>query len=557
MRHFHFSGAYVALLAGTAIGLAGSPAAHAGLLNLSNVLAYKGGQIPGQAPGVIWGALNTPSVAKNGRVVFSGSISGVAAANSLGIFSGTTSADVTLLVQSGTQAPGGPAGATMDLNGSSSGFNAETARINAAGVISFVSLFTGGGSTANVNNQAIFTGTAGGGFGMFVRRGDAAPGTAGAVLNTSFLTSNPINASGTGFFAAALTGGDVSGTTNNNGIFGGIAGNLSLIARRGGAAAGVAGGTFGTLGNPVPNMANANGQLVFGNTLNSTGGVTSANDSVLYMYTPGSGLSLLAREGNPAPGTSGATYTGSFTMNTANFNNAGQAAYGATLAGGDVVGTTNNAAFYIATTGGSTLAWRNGTAASGTDATFLSASAFNLGIDNAGRIVLSAALTGGTTTTANDSGIWYGAPGLLELIAREGSAVPTLNATFSSLSAVPARINALGQLVFISSMLSGDAALNNKQGVFAYDPILGLMPLAYAGMQLEVSTGVFKTVAGIQTLNASNSDGSSFALSDTGWLTLKLTTADSTDIIVSYAVPAPGSLALLGLGGALLVRRRR
>jgi hypothetical protein len=552
------SGALVAL-AGTLVGFAVGHA-QARQLSLANVVAARNQQIPGQAPGVTWGALNNPSVAADGRVVFSGGINGVPAVNNQGIFSGYTAASMAMLVQSGTQAPGGPAGATMDLSGSSTGFIAGSAHVNASGAVTFVSLFTGGGSTANVNNQAIFTGTAGGGFGMFVRRGDAAPGTAGAVLNTPFASSvagTPINSSGAGYFAATLTGGDVSGTTNNDGIFGGTAGNLSLIARRGAAAPGVTGGTFGTLGNPVPIMENGNGQLVFGNTLNATGGVTTANDSVLYMHTPGSGLSLLAREGNAAPGTAGAAFTGSFTMNTANFNNAGQAAFGVSLAGGDVVGTTNNAAFYVATTGGATLAWRNGTAAPGTDGTFASASAFNLALDNGGRIAISATITGGTTVAANDTGIWYGAPGSLQLMAREGGAVPGLNATYGALGFAPPRINVLGQMVFTSSMLSGDATLNNRTGLFAYDPALGMLTLAYTGQQIEIAPGVFGTVSGFQLLNSSNSDGAGFALSDTGWLTLRVTTTDSTDVIVRYAVPAPGSLALLGLGGTLALRRRR
>jgi len=538
--------------------LVATSAAQAGILSLNHVIAARGNQIPGQAPGITWGALNNPSVALDGRVAFSGGLIGVPAANNLGIFSGTNAANTNLYIQSGTQAPGGPAGATMDLNGASSGLQVASAKINANGVISFVSLMTGGGTVANVDNWGVFTGTTGGGFGMFARRGAVVDGTGGATHSTAFSTSVaslPINAASLGYFGAGMTGGDVVGTTNNDALIGGTSGSLSIIARRGNAAPGVPGGTFGSLGNPVPNMANASGQVVFGNTLNASGGVTSANDAVLYRHTPGVGTELVAREGNPAPGTAGANYGSSFSMFTANFNNAGQSAFQTTLAGGDVSGTTNNSAIYIATPAGASLAWRNGSPAPDTDANFLSANGFNLALDNGGRIAGVFTLTGGTATAANDSGLWYGAPGALELIAREGDAVPTLNASFNSISNI--RANLLGQLVFTSSLISGDSALNANTALMAYDPVAGLFPLIYTGEQIEVSPGLFKTVSGYSLLGNSNSDGSSLALSDTGWLTLKLTTTDSTDVIVSYAVPEPGSMTLLGIAGTIIALRRR
>lgn len=542
-----------ACVAGTVTPL-GLPA-HASLITAVHVIAARGNQVPGQAPGVTWGALNTPSVALDGRVAFSGGLVGVPAANNLGIFSGTDASNTGLVIQSGTQAPGGPAGATMDLNGAASGLQVASAKINAVGVISFVSLMTGGGTVANVTNWGVFSGTVGGGFGMFVQRGSVVEGTGGATMSTPFSTavgSLPINAASIGYFGTGLAGGDVAGTTNNEAILGGSSGSLAIIARRGAPAPGLGGVTFGTMVNPVPMMSNANGQALFGNALV---GATAATDASVWRFTPGIGNELVAREGDGAPGTAGAVYTTSFSMFTANFNNAGQAAFVTTLSGGDVVGTTNNSAVYVATPAGATLAWRNGAAAPGTDAMFLAASAFNLALDNGGRVALTATITGGTSVATNDSGLWYGAPGALSLIAREGAAVPTLNATFNSIA--NPRANVLGQLVFTSSMLSGDAALNGRTALMAFDPIAGLFPLMYTGEQIEVEPGVFKTVSGFTTFGNSNSDGSSLTFSDTGWLTLKLTTSDSTDVIVRYYIPAPCSLALLALGGVLPRRRRR
>ena len=543
-------------------GLAGSitaGTASASVLTPANVIAARGLQVPGMAPGVTWGALNNPSVAADGRVLFSGGLVGVPAVNNLGIFTGTSAANVATLIQSGQAAPGGPAGATLDLAGSSSGFQAGSAKINADGLISFVSLFTGGGAVPNVDNWGVFTGTASGGVTMAVRRGAAAPGTAGAVINSPFSTGPgglPLNGSGHLYFGASLTGGDVLADSNNSGIFGGAPGSLSLIARRGAAAPGVSGGTFGALSNPFL-AANRSGQLLFSNTLNATGGVTSANDSVIYMHTPGSGLTLMVREGDAAPGTAGATFGGSFLLTNANFNNAGQAAVNVTLTGGDVVGTTNSSAVYVLSASGPTLAWRAGAAAPGTDAQFLSTNSFGLSMTNAGTIALPAALTGGTTTSTNDSGIWYGPAGSLQMIAREGNAVPTLNATFGNMGTAGIRANGAGQLAFNVPMLSSDTNLNNKLVLMAYDPTAGLFPVIYTGEQIEIAPGVFKTVSGFQYQASSNGDGSPLALSETGWLTLKITTTDSTDVIVRYAIPTPTSASLLAVGGMLMARRRR
>ena len=222
-----------------------------------------------------------------------------------------------------------------------------------------------------------------------------------------------------------------------------------------------------------------------------------------------------------------------------------------------MVGTTNSSAVYVLSASGPTLAWRAGAAAPGTDAQFLSTNSFGLSMTNAGTIALPAALTGGTTTSTNDSGIWYGPAGSLQMIAREGNAVPTLNATFGNMGTAGIRANGAGQLAFNVPMLSSDTNLNNKLVLMAYDPTAGLFPVIYTGEQIEIAPGVFKTVSGFQYQASSNGDGSPLALSETGWLTLKITTTDSTDVIVRYAIPTPTSASLLAVGGMLMARRRR
>lgn len=564
MQPFGIRAAALIVIVASPIGVS-SRTAGASVLALPNVVAYSGNQIPGQAVGVTYGTIsNNPSISAGGQVVFGCAINGVAAVNNQGAFSGTSAASVVMVAQSGTQAPGGPAGATMDLSGASSGFQTSTVKVNGAGVISFVSLMTGGGVVAGSNNWGVFSGTTGGPFSMLARSGSQVPGAApGTLTGNSFSTSVgslPVNGSNLLYFGATTTGGDTVAGTNNSVILGSNSGSLFTVIRQGDAAPGTGGGIFGSMSNPSPVVANASGQLLFGNTLVNSGSVTSANDGVLYLYTPGSGLSLFHREGSSAPGTAGAVFSGSAQMFNGTFNNAGQAILGSTLSGGDVVGTTNNSAVYVASSSGETLAWRNGNAAPGVPGgTFLATNGFGYNLSNTGNITIPASMVqSGPITAANDAGIWWGTPGALALLAREGDAIPSLNATFGNgLATATTFINALDQIVFTNAMTSGDSALNGKTVLMAYDPGQGLFPIAYAGETLEVSPGVFKTISSFSLSRPMNTDGASFALSDTGLLALRVGFTDSTSAIVTYTVPAPISLAMLSIGGGLLAVRRR
>ena len=91
-------------------------------------------------------------------------------------------------------------------------------------------------AVTTADDTAIWVGTPGN-FSILVREGDAAPGTVGATMTTSF--SNPshqptgINRSGRVLFQTTLANGDVSGTTNNSAWYSGTAGALELVARKG------------------------------------------------------------------------------------------------------------------------------------------------------------------------------------------------------------------------------------------------------------------------------------------------------------------------------------
>src|SRR5262249_32933410 len=117
------------------------------------------------------------------------------------------------------------------------------------------------------------------------------------------------------------------------------------------------------------------GRVLYSVTL-AGAGVSTSDDAALWLYTPGSGSTLLVREGQSAPGTAGATFNNPFDLwrpaiPPAGLNGNGQYVMTAELRGGDVNGTTNDQALYAGSaSGGLTLVARKGDPAPGTDALF-------------------------------------------------------------------------------------------------------------------------------------------------------------------------------------------
>jgi hypothetical protein len=188
----------------------------------------------------------------------------------------------------GDAAPGTPSGVNFSF------FN-HAPLLNDAGQVAFHSWLIGSG-VDSTNNSGIWRG-APGSLSLVARRGSAAPGT-GSGVNFSSLFSPVLNDAGQVAFRAGLTGSGVD-ASNNAGIWRGAPGSLSLVARMGSAAPGTGSGVnFSSLTNPVLNDA---GQVAFQATLTGSG-VDSSNNQGIWRGAPGS-LSLVARMGSAAPGT--------------------------------------------------------------------------------------------------------------------------------------------------------------------------------------------------------------------------------------------------------------
>jgi len=555
MRH-----SVLALVA--AAGLA-SPA-MAGIITVNDVVVYSLMPAPGTAGAFFapTGSFSAAGIDGSGNVWFRSTLLGGDATtsnpyNAAGWWSGTNTSNVTKIVRDAEQPAGLPAGVTIGTSATVSGLGSTAIRTSSGTNSAYGVQFLGTGITSGVNESAIYVGSASGQT-LAARRGDSAPGTTGATYNTAWRSFNTSIVSYNGndhlAFQAALTGGD-SVAGNNAGIFAGPVGSIGLVARKGDTVD--PGVTIGSLGSTT--RLNAGNKVVYDLTL-AGAGVSASNDSAIYLHTPGSGNARIYREGDPAPGTAGAVFSGQSSIGSKGLSTAGML-YSATLAGGDVVGTTNDTAMYHTNGLVSTLIVREGTtAAPGTDGLFGGANnPASFALTNSGWITMQSMIVGGSQTITNDSGMWGGFAGALNLIIREGDpALGTSGAMIDNLVGLPYASNNSGHVVISVNLLGGDVTSGvNSKILYGYTPGSGLTAIARTGDSFEVSPGVFKTISALTVQGLDNGGGASQSLNDLGYFSLQVSFTDNSQAIVRGYIPAPGVLALGALGSGLTLRRRR
>ena len=522
-------------------------AAAQSLFSTGQIVMAEGDPIPGIAGAVSGGAtsLDFPAADLAGNILFRGRFTGGGATLNLddrAYFLGRTKDTLQLLLRSGDPEPSGTLGAGVILITQSSptlqlgGLNGSP-RISPEGsYILFGSGLIGPGlvttGTVGRNDSAMFWGQPGA-FQVLAQRGTPT-GVGGTVFETAFggvsYQTTGINSSGIATFQATLSGGDVSGTTNNFATFTGTPGNLSVVMRKGDLV-NVTGGScqVGTVGSNVP--VNRTGMVLHDERFNTTGGTTPAttsNDSVLMVYFPGGTNLVIMREGDQAAGLPAGINYGSPSI-AQGFGAAGGCAFGCTMTG--AVTTTDDAALFLGDPNGFSLVWREGTpnpvvpgALNGVGNFTTAYSDYQGGsLAFYGTLVDDGSLTINST---NDQAIWLGRPGNLQMLAREGNAAPGfsnrpgfVSATFGSISAGSVQMNGRGHITFSNAAVTVvDAA--NPAGVtlnchFTWDPITGLQLLFAPGDSFALvggpttgnSTGGAQFPAGEGSTIGMNSDG--------------------------------------------------
>jgi hypothetical protein len=263
---------------------------------------------------------------------------------------------------------------------------------------------------------------------------------------------------------------------------------LEPVIRRSDTPPGIPGEFFATFSFSNPKIDNA-GNVVVDAVLDTTGGgtATTSNRRATYYGGPGT-MQLLARDGgiagfpvlpNPNNWTHNTTTNGAGLAQGSTIAPNGQMMISSNLNGPGAT-TTNNTAFWTGTASSLAVVAQRGvvpaTAPGTTGAiwnTNLNLSPSQFDVNNAGQVVFNSQLTGGDTVTSgagqNNSGVWIGSPGNVQMVMRQGqSNVTGLNDIVTGLpdptlqlgaaTTFGMKLNGLGQVVLPNKLRVGSGA---------------------------------------------------------------------------------------------------
>jgi len=473
-------------------------------------VALEGTPAPGVFDGENFDGFSlSPSLNNAGQTTFRGFLDGEFS-KGIGIWSEGGGAGLALVARSDSPAP-------LDTVGDvvfSRGFFFDPV-INSVGQIAFGGRLTLGSDVTSPNDSGLWSEGGGTGLGLVVREGSAPPGTTGDERLSSF-SSPVLNDASRTAFRGNLIGTGIT-NLNNTGIWldGGGTG-LSLVVRAGTLAPGIAGVNFGTLREPVLNSA---GQTAFGAFLTGPG----VGDNSIWSEGGGAGLALIAREGSLAPGIVGGANFSKFGGPV--INNAGQTAF---MGGLDIAG--NNSGIWSEGGGtGLALIARQGDSAPGVIDNASFSVLRDPVLNGAGQTAFRGNLTGSESEVddSNDLGIWSEGNGAgLDLVVRTGNQAPdvTAGAVFSDFS--NPTLNGAGQLAFRGTLTGTDVDNSNNRGIWAEDRSGVLRLIAREGDEIDVDDGPgidLRTIAALSLSGSSgNQDGRRSAFNDLGQLVLMI-----------------------------------
>jgi hypothetical protein len=273
---------------------------------------------------------------------------------------------------------------------------------------------------------------------------------------------------------------------------------------------------IGSLGFSV--MMNPAGQVLHDETLSTTLGsnpATSANNNIVFLWTPGTGNVVLVRKGDQAAGCAPGVFYGSPTPGQA-LSPTAVASFIAPLTGAVTTGVDDQGLF-VGRAGNLQLAARRGDVAPGTGGFTFGTINFTNASNDSGAVVFYSTLVGPGVTPDSDSSVWTGTPGNLHMIAREGDPAPGIqNGVFAptGLTAGTLQLNARGDVIITGAnvLVNGTTTISAAYG---WDEVHGLQLLLAAG-------DVFTTAAGAQTATTASAivfpsgDGCTLALNNNG-----------------------------------------
>ncbi len=314
--------------------------------------------------------------------------------------------------------------------------------------------------------------------------GDAAPASLHSLAETlghaAGLPSNivygaienpTVDVDGDILFEAQLAGGTPATGVHDSGVFLGKQGSLQLVARAGDTAPGTGGLVWSRLMG-IGQIERKGKLIAFAGEIL---GADAAHDGGVWAGVPGS-FALVAREGDPAPGTSVVYASGGSYFQDDNphlsMNDSGAVALRAKLTGTGVT-VANDEAVFAGTPGALALVARLGDAAPGAGASVFAANSIKTetfsppSIDAAGHVLFRSHLAGGGVLYPAADAIWFGDPGSLAIVVRGGQPVtgPGIpqGAILVDLGTPPPVLNDADQILFESQY---DDGVNRRSAVW-------------------------------------------------------------------------------------------
>lgn len=502
--------------------------------------------VPG-IPNALWvpNQFNNPTIDSEGRVVFRGQVAGdgISTANRNVLMRGTPGS-VSIVARDGSPVPGNiPAGyvlnSTTGIGGLGSGNN-----ITANGGVIVAGSINGPGATTS-NDTATYFVSAAGVPSLLIREGDPYPGGGGSICFGSQTASSGFRVSndGLGLWVTTLSGGDVSGTTNNTAVMKLSPSGPAVLYRKGSPAPGFDSGAGVTMTPSAFGLYVVGSDVEFGGTLVGTG-VTTSNDSARFtsLGGPAGQLRMWVREGQTLGGLGSVTIKPATSVTAAAIPMVGgKMLFLADLAGDGVnaglddkaIMTEQGGTFQILIRRGQALP--NAPVGAGGALTFFSPQSSSFVMNSAGLMAFQGIYQNadGSSVQSPDPTTFIGVrkpDGTLITIARQGDAAPGVaGETFGGWGGNSGIcVTETGIVVFSAG--SGTSPSGNP-AVYAWDEINGLRLLAKGG-----DTGFTGTPVTALTLIGStgiNGNGGFTGLSSNGWLVLRAT--DSTNSIDTIA----------------------
>jgi hypothetical protein len=413
--------------------------------------------------------------------------------------------------------------------------------INNQGQTAFRSRLAITSGITTLNDTCVWVADAGGVPTLVLREGDSAPGAApGAVfldhtdvIGQRFSVFNNLGEVATQTRLRIGTG----GVTGNNdfGIWRAGNGPTRMVGVEGAVAAGISPTQYYGNISATPAM-NDLGQVTMFAPLKDTPGGTTNTGSGIWLGDPAVGMTLLARNGQTAPGAGGATFA---SFSRPNLNNASEYAFVGSLTIGGAVTDQNNSAMWISRDGNPmTMLAREADHAPGTGAAVGFSLFENAKINSAGRVTFLAGMAGipgageSGITTLNDTGIWSEGGSGLTLVVRENDQAPDLPAgvLFDVLGSPT--VNADGRIAFLSDLRGTGVTASNNTALWAQDADGALRLIAREGSTLDVNDGPgadLRTVAQFGFWSdGGGEDGQRTGLNDAGQLVFSAFFTDST-----------------------------